>query len=316
MYKEPICQVLIGNLVFNQVNSIVIDMSVKELGDKAVITLPRNYAKLDGKSVLQMIKTGDPVTIKMGYENDLQTEFTGFLQNIESGAPLRLTVDDEMYPLKRNTWCKSWSNISLRSLLQYIAPKYKIECPETSLGAFQINNASTFAVLSAINRDYGFYTYIKAGTLYCKFPYDVRGTGAIHSYSLYQYPVKKNDLKYSRAEDKKIRVRVTSNQGKGKTLKYETGAKEGEGSLKISSIPGLSASEVETYAKAWYKTLAYDGYTGSITGFGSPRTTPGDTLKITDPDESITGSYLIESVRITYDLRQGYERENKISFKV
>lgn len=316
MYKEPICQVSIGNLVFNQVNSIVIDMSVKELGDKAVITLPRNYAKLDGKSVLQLMKTGDPVTISLGYENDLQREFSGFLQNIESGAPLRLTVDDEMYPLKRNTWCKSWSNISLRSLLEYVAPGYKIECPGTSLGAVAISNASTFKVLSDIQRDYGFFTWIKSGTLYCQFPYDVRGTGTTHDYKLYQFPVKKNDLKYSRAEDKKIRVRVTSDQGKGKKLTYETGAKEGDGSLNISSIPGLSASEIETYAKAWYKTLAYDGYSGSITGFGSPRTLPGDTLKITDPDESITGNYLIESVRIGYDLKSGYERENKISFKV
>lgn len=316
MYKEPACQIVIGNLVFNQVNSLVIDMSVKELGDKAVITLPRNYAKLDGKSVLQLMKTGDAVTIKLGYDGDMRQEFSGFLQNIESGAPIRLTIDDEMYPLKRNTWCKSWSNITLRSLLEYIAPSYKIECPGTSLGAFQINNASTFAVLSAIQRDYGFYTYIKSGTLYCQFPYDVRGTGAIHSYTLYQFPVKKNDLKYSRAEDKKIRVRVTSDQGKGKKLTYETGAKEGEGSLNISSIPGLSASEMQTYAEAWYKTLAYDGYSGSITGFGSPRTMPGDTLKITDPDESTTGNYLIEAVKITYDLKQGYERENKISFKV
>lgn len=316
MYKEPRCQVVVGNLVFDQVNSIVIDMSVKELGDKAVVIIPRNYAKLDGKSVLEMMKTGDPVVIKTGYDDDLQVEFTGYLRNIESGVPLRLTIDDAMYPLKRNSFCKSWASVTLKSLLEYVAPGYKIVCPGTSLGPFQINNASSFAVLSAIQRDYGFYTYIKGDTLYCQFPYDVRGTGTIHYYPLYDYPVKKNDLIYSRAEDKKIRVRVTSNQGKGKTLKYETGSKEGEGSLNVSSIPGLTASEVEAYAKAWYKTLAYDGYSGSITGFGSPRTMPGDTLKITDPDEAITGNYLIESVRVTYDLKQGYERENKISFRV
>lgn len=316
MYKEPICRIEIGNLVFNSVNSLVIETSVKELGDKATITLPRNYKKLDGKSVLDLMKTGDAVKISLAYDGDPQEEFTGFLQNIESGVPLRLTVDDEMYPLKRNNWCKSWPKITLEDLLKYVAPGYKIECPGTSLGAFQISNSSSFAVLSSLQRDYGFYTYVKNGTLYCQFPYDVRGTGTIHDYKLYQYPVKKNDLKYSRAEDKKIRVRVTSDQGKGKKLTYETGAKEGEGSLNVSSIPGLNPSEIETYAKAWYKTLAFDGYSGSITGFGSPRTTAGDTLKITDPDESITGNYLIESVRVTYDLTQGFERENKISFKV
>lgn len=316
MYKEPGCYIEVGNLIFNSCASIVIEQSVKELGDKATITLPRNYQKLDGKSVLELMKTGDPVIIKCGYDSDLKEEFPGFLQNIESGAPLVLTIDDEMYPLKRNSWCKSWGSITLRKLLEYIAPSYTIECAEVGLGAFQISNASTYEVLTAIQRDYGFFTYIKSGILYCQWPYDVRGTGAIHDYTLYQYPVKKNDLKYSREEDKKIRVRVTSEQGKGKKLTYETGAKEGEGSLNIMSIPGLSQSEIEAYAKSWYKTLAFDGYSGSITGFGTPQTKPGDTLKITDPDEDITGNYLIESVRITYDLKAGFERENKISYKV
>lgn len=316
MYKEPICRIEIGNLVFDSCSSITIEQSVKELGDKATITLPRNYQKLDGKSVLDLMKAGDKVVINLGYNGDLIEEFTGYLQNIESGAPLKLTIDDEMYPLKRNSWCKTFAKISLKELLKYVASGFQIECPDVSLGAFQISNASSYEVLTSIQRDYGFFTYIKNGVLYCQWPYDVRGTGTLHDYTLYQYPVKKNDLKYSREQDKKIRVRVTSEQGKGKKLTFETGAKEGGGSLNIMSIPGLSQTEIETYAKSWYKTLAFDGYSGSITGFGTPQTKPGDTLRITDPDEDITGNYLIESVRITYDLKIGFERENKISYKV
>ena len=316
MYKEPNCSAVIGGLQFLSVNSIIIERSVKQLGDKAVITLPRNYEKLEGKSILDLMKSGDKVSIKLGYDGDLQDEFSGYLQNIESGVPLVLTVDDEFYPLKRNNWCMSWSNISLANLLKYVAPGYEIECPETSLGPFQISNASTFAVLSALQRDYGFYTYIRGNKLFCSWPYKVTGTGQIHEYTLYSYPVKANNLRYSRAEDKKIRVRVTSDQGAGKKVTYETGAKEGDGSLNITNIPGLTQAEAKTYGDNWYKSLAFDGYSGSITGFGTPATQAGDTIKITDADEDITGSYLIESVRITYDLQKGFERENVISFKV
>lgn len=316
MYKEPMCVVVIGGLLFSSVNSIVIERSVKQLGDKAVITLPRNYAKLEGKGVLELMNSGDKVSIQLGYDGDLQEEFTGFLQNIESGAPLVLTIDDELYPLKRNNWCLSWPNITLEKLLKTIAPGYEIDCPDTSLGPFQISNASSFTVLSALQRDYGFYTYIRGNTLHCSFPYKLTGTGKIHEYKLYNYPVKANNLKYSRAEDKKIRVRVTSDQGSGKKVTYETGAKEGDGSLNITNIPGLTQAEAKAYGDSWYKSLAFDGYSGSITGFGWPQTQAGDTLKVTDPDEGITGNYLIESVRVIYDLKKGFERDNVLSFKV
>jgi len=317
MYLEPHCKIEVGSLIFTGVNDIIIDRSVKELSDKAVITLPRNYAKLEDKSVLDLLKSGDPVKISLGYDDDLQEEFSGFLQFIESGVPLVLHVDDEMYPLKRNNFVKSWPGITLEALLKYIAPAYKIQCPSINLGKLEINNVSTFTVLSNLQRDYGFYTYVKGDTLYCQFPYDVKGTGVVHEYKLYNWPVKTNNLKYSRSEDKRIRVRVTSDQGKGKKLSFETGAQEGNSSLNVMSIPGLTQSEIETYAKAWYKSLAYDGYSGSITGFGSPRTQAGDTLRIIDQDEpGMDGNYLIESVTVRYNLKRGFERENKISFKV
>lgn len=315
MELEPKCIIVVGDMVFTNVNQVRIDRSVKELSDKAVITLPRNYEKLEGKSILELIKSGDPVTIQLGYDDDIQEEFTGFLQFPESGVPLVLHVDDELYPLKRNNFVKSWTSVTLKQLLEFVAPGYTIECASVNLGGFEVSNDSTFKVLSRLQRDYGFYTYVRSGVLYCQFPYDVKGSNIIHEYELYTWPVKQNNLKYSRSEDKRIRVRVTSKTG-GKTITYETGAQEGNSSLNVTSIPNLTQAEVETFAKNWYKSLAFDGYSGTITGFGIPRTNAGDTLKITDPDEGITGNYLIESVAIKYSLTSGFERENRISFKV
>lgn len=321
MYLEPCCKVQIGDdkryLEFNSVNKIRIEQSVKDLGDSATITLPRNYRKLNGKSVLDLMKSGDPVKIWMGYDGNLKLEFSGYLQYIESGAPLVLHVDDEFYPLKRNSFLISWKAITLEDLLKHIAPGYKISCPSTNLGAFQISNSSTYRVLTVLKQQYGFYSFIRDKVLICQLPYEVKGTGNIHTYQLYTPSVKKNSLKYSRAEDKKIRVRVTSNQRDGKKLKYETGAKKNEGSLHEATFPPMTLSELKVFAESWYKTLSYDGYRGSITGFGTPLTNAGDTLRIIDPDEpSMDGNYLIESIVKTYDLTVGYERENTISFKV
>ena len=321
MYLEPTAKMQVGdsakNLTFVNFNKIVIEQSVKELGGKATVTLPRNYAKLNGKSVLDLVKCGDPVTIWMGYDGQLEVEFTGYIREIESSAPLVLNIDDDLYPLKRTNYLKSWKSVTLNEVLQYVAPGYKVSCPDVNLGALQLNNVSAFRVLMDIQQNYGLYTIVRGKNITCQFPYDIKGTGQMYTYTFYTPTVKKSNLKYKRAEDNKIRVRVSSKQRNGKTLKAEVGAKEGEGSLYQTTLPPMSESELKTYAENWYKKLCFDGYTGSITGFGTPRTKAGDTLKIVDSEEpDREGNYLVESVTITYGLSDGFERENTLSFKV
>ena len=104
MYLEPCAKMEAGGLTFTNFNKIVIEESVKELGGKATVTLPRNYAKLNGKSVLELLKTGDPVTIWLGYDGKLEKEFTGYIREIESEAPLVLHIYGDLYPLKRTNF--------------------------------------------------------------------------------------------------------------------------------------------------------------------------------------------------------------------
>lgn len=320
MYLEPQAKMQVGNLTFTNFNKITIEESVKELGGKATVTLPRGYALLNGKSVLDLIRSGDPVTIWLGYDGVLEEEFSGFVRQVEGGAPLVLHLDDGLYPLKRTNYCHSWPAVTLRAVLQHVAPGYSIQCPDINLGKFQVPNMSAFRVLMDIQQKFGLIAIVRGRSITCQFPYDMRGTGATHTYTFYTPTVKNgNNLKYQRAEDCKVLVRVTSTQRNGKKLKAEAGARaNGEnGAVYEASIPGLSQSEVQTYADKWYKSLCFDGYTGSITGFGTPRTKAGDTLVIKDKEEpDRAGSYLVEAVTINYDLAQGFERENKLSYKV
>ncbi|MBS2100711.1 hypothetical protein [Carboxylicivirga linearis] len=322
MYYEPNARITVGNVVFNNVNQVEITESVKELGDKATVVLPRNYRKLAGKGVLEYIKASDPVTIELGFDGDYFHEFSGFLGEIESSAPLILHVDDSFYPLKRNNFTKAWESITLRHLLEYIAPDYTIVCPDVNLGTFQISGASSYRVLRELQQQYGFYSYIKGTTLHCQFAYDVRGTGNTFTYTLndsnqLRMNVKKNNLKYHRAEDVKVRIKAISNQRNGKKLKYEVGDESNEASLRTLNFGPLSIDELKEIANKWYNKLSFDGYSGSIIGFAYPRTHAGDTLKIVDDQEpEREGKYLVEKTIIRYGLSSGYERENTLSFKV
>jgi hypothetical protein len=69
-------------------------------------------------------------------------------------------------------------------------------------------------------------------------------------------------------------------------------------------------------ALAEYQRVCFEGFEGTVTGFGIPRTGAGDTLKIVSPREpEREGKYLIESVTVRYG-NAYYERVNRLSYKV
>jgi hypothetical protein len=324
MYYEPCARVTIstanGSLIFDSVNKIEIDESVKELGNKATVTVPRNYKEINGVSILSLLKSGATVDIELGNDGQYFPEFSGYLDEIESDAPLVLHIDDKFYPWKRNNLRKTLTNATLKDILHFAFPTLTIDCPAVKVGTFPIGNVSSYQVLLKLNEELGFYSRLHDKTLSCLWPFKISTgmSGIMHTYEFYTPTIKKNSLKYHRREDVKVRVRITSTDRAGKKIKYEVGAKEGEGSLYTMNLPnGLSMAQLKEYGDSWYNKLSFNGYSGNITGFGTPRTHAGDTLKIVDSQEpDREGNFLIDSVKIIYDLTQGFERENNLSFKV
>ena len=321
MYYEPCARIIIGrngkNVDFLNVNKVVIEESVKELGDKATITIPRNYKLLAGKSVLDYIAVGDNVSIQLGVNGRYYEEFAGYLGEIETNAPLVLHVDDLFYPLKRNNHTKAWRQVSLKELLTYVAPDYKIVCPDVNLGTMQLDKVSSYRAINELCQKYGFYSYIRSGVLSCQFAYDGRGTGTEHVYRFYEN-VKANGLKYHRAEDVKVKIKAIANQRDGKKITVEVGSDDNQASVRTLNFGAIAEKELKEVAEKFYKQLSFDGYSGTITGFANPKVHAGDTVKIVDPKEpDREGRYLVEKTVITYDpFGAGYQRDNTLSYKL
>ena len=75
-------------------------------------------------------------------------------------------------------------------------------------------------------------------------------------------------------------------------------------------------SELKKRIETELKNKNFDGYEGTITGFGIPKTKCGDTLKIVDtenPDRE--GEYLIKRVKVKFSA-SGFRRENELSYKI
>ena len=316
LYFEPNARITVANAVFDNVNDIVINESVVSLGDNAKVVLPRNYKDLNGISLLEYIAVGDKVTIELGNDGEYFTEFTGYLAEIEADAPLVLHFDDEMYPLKRNTLKKTFRSVTLKDLLQFAAPDYSIECSDVTLGEFQIPNVSTYRVLLSLQQQYGFYTKVKIGVLRCYWAFDFEGWES-HKYKFGVNIKKSKGLTWHRAEDVKVRIKGIANQRNGKKLTYETGSDANDASRRTLNYGAITQQELITKVEADYKRFAFDGYSGSVSGWGIHRTHAGDTLTIIDDQEpDREGTYLIENAVIRYSLKKGFERENILSYKV
>lgn len=320
-------EVQFGKVLLKSISELEINESIDDISNTAKITIPHNYAQLAGKFILDQFQAGSPVVLKLGYNGELNTEFTGYVREIDGNYPVIVYCDDESYVLRQSSHVGSFANATLREVLNSIIPKnIKIDCPDVNLGKFQIDKESAYQVLQRIKTSYGMYSRVKDGVLYVnlrELAIDQKQVKHIHKYVVGVKDqragfVKKNELKYKRKEDYKLTVRVTGVHGKGKKTTVEVGSKDKDASKFNVEYPGNhTEDELRKFAQQLYLKRCYDGYTGTITGFGAPRTHAGEYLEIKDIEEpNRNGVYFIEKVDISYNLSDGFSRKNTLSYKV
>ncbi len=321
LYLNMTAQVQLGNVLLKNVSQFEINENVLEMSNTAKITIPRNYGQLAGKSILEQFKVGDKVVIQCGYDGDLQTEFVGYIREIESDRPVVVHCDDETYPLRQTNYVKTYkaTGTTLKQILADIIPAsfMRVECPNVVIGKYQIDNASAFVVLQDLMQSYGLYSRLQNGVLKVGLAYDFADKAQNHTYVIGKN-TKKNELKFKRKEDLKLRFKAVATNPNGKKTTVTVGSKDSYASERTLNFAGpMTEDQLRKLARGVMQKNVYDGYTGSISGFCIPRTHAGDALAIKDVDEpEREGKFLIERVDITYDDNSGITRKNSLSFKL
>lgn len=335
LYLNMVCKVTIGGMVLDHVTQFEISEGIAEMSNTAKITIPVNYAVKNqpGWTVLDFIGVSDVVKIEAGYYREgwksIGTEFIGRVREIEADLPLVIHCDDETFDLRQNTNTKSYKNATLKEVLtDIIKAPLTFDCPDLTLGRFQTDSESSFQVLQRIKNDYGLYSRLQNGHLSVNLRDIVGGSDIkeVHRYVLNPttagpmdaYFVKKNELKFKRKEDYKLHVKVSSMDLNGKKITVEVGNKDkGASELKFTYPGKHTEKELRSIGESIYTKRCYNGYTGTITGFGLPRTHAGDALVIDDKlEKDRSGKYLIEKVVIAYNESNGYSRENTLSYRI
>lgn len=316
LYLNMNSKATIGNIQLSNITSFEITQTVQELSSTAKLVVPKAYGKIGQQPILELLKVGDLIKIDLGYNGNYNGEFEGFVSEIESDAPLIINCDDKMWPYKQNNWVENYSKANLKQVLQELFSGLKIDCPDVNLGKFQIDNASSYKVIQDLQSDHGLYSRIQGNTLKVGLAYDFADTSQIHVYDI-RKDVKTNDLKYKRKEDMQVRFKAVANLPNGKKKTVTVGSKHPNASERTLNFAGdFSEKELKEKAEAVLSKAVFDGYTGSITGYGTPLTKAGDCLKIIDEQNpEREGTYMIETVEVTYN-DNGFSRKNTLSYKV
>lgn len=312
---------------FNVVKSVQIESTIEKLSDTAKIELPREFKNailnkgalsLEKKNLLEYIKVGDSILIEAGYDGDLQTEFEGYITEIGAEIPTVLQCEDEMYKLRRAELInKAFASVTLKQLLQFIAPGYEVEALDMSLGKMVIERATPYKVIEKLKSDYGIRCFFKGKKLYAGMLVDFKPQ-TMHQFNFKRNIRSSSDLQYKTKEGRQLYIKAESMQKGGGKVTYEFGEK-GESEVTLHGPINLTKDELKSWVEKYHASKIYNGYEGSLDSWGIPYTKTGDGAEITDPNYPNgyrDGQYYIAGVTVSIDEQSGFKRSNKLSFKI
>jgi hypothetical protein len=306
MFLDLDWQIMVGNYALALVESVEVHKSVDLLADTCSIKLPgAAYGK--AYRVEEQLKRGDKVSVRLGYNGDLVTEFEGYLLNISTdGGSLTINCEDELFLLRKAVADKQFKAASVKSIAEYLVQQagagLTVSCTlGVTYDKFVISKATAFDVLKKLQEETKANIYLRAGVLHIHPPY-VEQHGNV-SYS-FQQNIESSDLKYIRKEDKKIEIIITATGADGKKKEVRFGNTGGD--QQAFDGHGMSDASMKALAEDKYRVLMTDGYEGSITAWLIPFVEPGYSASVKDEDyEYKDGSYYTTAVTTTFDSNGG-----------
>jgi len=300
--KTLCSRITIGGVSFRGVHEVIVKRSIFEPGAMATVKVPvtavlrRSGTPPTRIETAQVINVGDAVTIELGYDGKLRTEFVGYVKLKNLKTPLEIECEDAFFKTRSVRVTCSGLN-TLGGVLAMTGAPVAYAAPLT-LSDFAVDNRPASWVLGRLKTDYGLAIWFDmAGRLYASEPYKVRG-GAV-KYSLRHNTIDEDELKFHRADDVKMTVKAICFLRDGTKLEATLGTGGGEKRLYFYDVE--SVGQLAALASAELKRHTYDGYSGKITAFLEPFAAPGMVASVVDEDyQERSGDYYVESTEVEF----------------
>ena len=211
----------IGNYRLKMVDQVKVRHSVEQLSDTATITLP---AMVEGKAlnVETRLIASLPVTIRLGYDGNLEKEFEGFLKSVQTdGGNLTLECEDALYLFDRKVDDVELTEISMKALLEKVVaqvdPSYQVQTEfDFTWKKFVFYHATARDILKKVQDETKANIWFSGNTLHVQ-PQYAQASGRTVVFD-FARNIESSNLKYRKASDKKVEVELTVNTPEGRKL--------------------------------------------------------------------------------------------------
>lgn len=299
---------------FDFVNAVEITRDTEKLTTEAKIIMPKKV-KWDKEDKIP-VKRGDSVKISLGYDDNLQTAFVGYVRDVGFKTPIVITCEDEMFKLKQMpTKKKAYRSVSLETLLKDQGISYRLNIMgEQALGAYRVTADTVAALLGKLSEQgiRSFFRYENgAPVLYCGVLFE-RDTRPAQVFKTGLNIISDQSLQQQKAENMRLRVKAVSLMPDNKKIKVEVGDADGE--HRTLHTYNKTESELKAWAEQEIKRLKRDGLTGSFTTFGHTLVDCLDAIGIVI-DGVKSGVYQVKKNIVKYG-DDGYRQEITLGLRV
>ena len=246
---------------FDKVASAEITRDTDTLTDTCVLQLPK-----------KITWQGDEVTVWLGYDDELQFAFRGFITTIGLKTPITINCEDYMFKLKQQPAVKkAYKSATLEQILkdQNLGIKYKV-FGEQSIGQYRVTADTVTGLLGHLKDHGGVRSFIRIENdepvLYCGVLFEHDKTHK-QVFATGVNLIDDSQLKVQNAEDVKIKVKAVSLMPNNKKIRVEVGDTDGE--RRTLHAYNKTEAELKAWAEQELKRLKRDGLTGSFTTFGA-----------------------------------------------
>ncbi len=332
MYVRQSCNIdIAGKYRLRGLHGVEIKKSIHQIIQTARLQLPlsvlkRNNELLERIKLIDTIKTGDKITIDLGYNDNNKREFEGYISRINQKQPLELELEDELYLLRKIYFKKSFKKNSVKDILNYLlsgffdATGIRVELyanmPELTVTNFVIDNANGVQVLQQLVDVYPiFNSYLTTidgkKILYCGLQYGLQKNRT--KFELNRNTVSVDDLKYDVSEVQQYFVKVVNIKPDGTKEEFSFGNKKDQERTMYYSGDHSQAQLKQLATEELQKQVT--GYRGGFETFLVPAAQPGDIALLTDKQYGREGRGYIGTVTTTFGTG-GARRKNEIDISL
>lgn len=296
------------------VTGVEITRDTEKLTTEAKITLPKKM-KWDGSADIP-VRRGDSVRISLGYDDNLQLAFVGYVRDVGFKTPIVITCEDDMFKLKQMPAAKkAYRSVTLETLLKDQGITYRLNIMgEQSLGAYRVTADTVASLLGKLSEQgvRSFFRYENGEpVLYCGVLFE-RDSTPSQVFKTGLNIISDQSLQQQKAENMRLRVKAVSLMPDNKKIKVEVGDADGE--HRMLHTYNKTESELKAWAEQEIKRLKRDGLTGSFTTFGASLVDCLDAIGLII-DGKKAGVYQVKKNVIKYGM-SGYRQEITLGLRV